>query len=313
MAEKESIMFLKRGGNMEKGMAIAKSTEHTVTVENINFRLLINEPCQETDDEDECILYDLHSHISAEIFACGSGEITLSTKNKNVTLNGGDIAVVPPGVLHCMLSEGENAEKTVINFICNKRADKNARDLYADFLPFIDSKSIWIYRGRHDACACVSEIERLGKSRSKVLPALKAVGLLIDILDNPDEKYLDTAEGKNTNGNYDIQRMMELDCLIGNSYMEGLTMKEIADKLYISSRQLDRIVQKRYGKTLHKVVMEKRMSVAEQLLLTTDMTVEEIGSAVGFSSSAGFYREFLRAYGVTPAVYKKSRLPQKSL
>lgn len=295
---------------MEKGIATIKSKELTVNIENINFRLLIDKPRERTDSEDNCIL---HSHISAEIFACCLGKITLATKNESLTLNGGDIAVVPPNVLHCMLSADENTEKNVISFICNKRAGQTAWDLYADFLPFIGSKSILIYRGRRDACACVSEIVQLGQSQSKILPTLKAMVLLIDILGNPDEKYFDTAEDKNANGSYDIQRMMGLDIIIGTSYMKRLTIKEIASELYISSRQLDRIVQKRYGKTLHKVIMEKRMSVAEQMLLTTDMTVEEIGSAVGFSSSAGFYREFVRAYGVTPAVYKKSRSPHKSL
>ena len=89
--------------------------------------------------------------------------------------------------------------------------------------------------------------------------------------------------------------------------MKKLTMKEIADELYISSRQLDRIVRKRYGKTLHKVIMETRVRTAEQMLLTTDMTVERIGRAVGFSSGAGFYREFSAAYGMTPAEYRRKQ------
>ena len=69
---------------------------------------------------------------------------------------------------------------------------------------------------------------------------------------------------------------------------------------------LDRIVRKRYGKTLHKVIMETRLRSAERMLVTTNMTVQEIGSEVGFSSNAGFYREFSRLYGTTPAEYRKS-------
>ncbi len=285
--------------------------EFTVSIENINFRFLVDRQEEETNGEADA--YILYSHVSAEIFACCSGRITLATKKEILTLNSGDIAVVPPNVLHCMLSVDENTEKSVISFICDKRAGQTAWDLYADFLPFIGSKNILIYRGRHDACTCVSDIVRLVHSQSKILPALKAVELLIGILESSDKKHFDMAKDKNENGSYDIQRMMRLDHIIGSSYMKDLTMEEIASELYISSRQLDRIVRKRYGKTLHKVIMEKRASVAERMLLTTDMTVEKIGRAVGFSSGAGFYREFVRAYGVTPAVYKKLRSPYKSL
>lgn len=290
---------------MEKITNPYEIREFTVGIENINFRFLVDRQREEINGEEDA--YILHSHVSTEIFACCSGRITLATKKEILTLNSGDIAVVPPGVLHCMLSVDENTEKSVISFICDKRAGRSAWDLYAVLLPFISSKSVLVYHGRHDACACASEIGRLGWSQSKILPALKAVELLIGILESSDKKHFDTAEDKNEKGSYDIQRMMKLDCIIGSSYMKELTMKEIASELYISSRQLDRIVQKRYGKTLHKVIMEKRVSVAERMLLTTDMTVEKIGQAVGFSSSAGFYREFVRVYGATPAEYKKSR------
>lgn len=296
---------------MEKITDSYEIREFTVNIENTNFRFLLDRQREETNGEAHA--YILHSHISTEIFACCSGRITLATKKEILTLNSGDIAVVPPGVLHCMHSVDENTKKFVISFICDKRSDRSVWDLYAVLLPFISSKSVSIYHERYDACTCLSEIERLGWSQSKILPALKAVELLIGILENSDKKHFDTTEAKNENGSYDIQRMMKLDCIIGSSYMKELTMKEIASELYISSRQLDRIVRKRYGKTLHKVIMEKRVSVAERMLLTTDMTVEKIGYAVGFSSGAGFYREFVRVYGSTPAEYKKSRSPYKSL
>ncbi len=290
---------------MEKRTDPDEIREFTVSIENINFRFLVDRQGEETNGEADA--YILHNHVSAEIFACCSGRITLATKKEILTLNSGDIAVVPPGVLHSVLAVDENTEKSVISFIFDKRVGRSAWDLYAVLSSFISSKSILIYRGRHDVCACASEIVRLERSQSKMLPALKAMELLIGILESSDKRHFDTAEDKNAEGSYDIQRMMRLDCIIGSSYMKELTMKEIASELYISSRQLDRIVRKRYGKTLHKVIMEKRVSVAERMLLTTDMTVEKIGRAVGFSSEAGFYREFVRAYGSTPAEYKKAR------
>jgi len=106
---------------------------------------------------------------------------------------------------------------------------------------------------------------------------------------------------------------MRLDALIASSYMKELTLKDIADSLYISSRQLDRIVRRRYGKTLHKVIMETRVRAAAHMLLTTDKAVDKIGREVGFSSNAGFYREFSRYCGSTPAEFRKKGQLEKIL
>ena len=76
-------------------------------------------------------------------------------------------------------------------------------------------------------------------------------------------------------------------------------------ELFISTRQLDRIVIKRYGKSLHQLIVDRRFTLAEQLLSTTDLTVEVIASRAGFSSSASLYREFKKRRGVTPAAFRR--------
>ena len=288
---------------MEKITEPSQSIEFAVNVENINFRLLVDR--QPEKDKDQTDTYILHSHVSAELFACLSGEVTIATEKGDLRLFDGDIAVVPPGVPHCMLRTDGNTESRVISFICNKRSDRSAQDIYSILSPFVCSEHIAVYRERGDECECVAETVRLGQRATGILPALRALELLIGMAEDHGKEDSDTADAKGAEGRYDIQRMMRLDAVVGSSYMKDLTLREIADELYISSRQLDRIVRRRYGKTLHKVIMDTRVRAAEQMLLTTDMTVERIGRAVGFSSGAGFYREFVRAYGVTPAEYRK--------
>ena len=63
---------------------------------------------------------------------------------------------------------------------------------------------------------------------------------------------------------------------------------------------------KQYGKTLHQVIADKRINASVNLLITTDMTVEAIASEVGFNSSVGFYREFVKRHSLTPAEYRRA-------
>lgn len=49
-----------------------------------------------------------------------------------------------------------------------------------------------------------------------------------------------------------------------------------------------------------------RVDVAIQLLLSTDSSVEEIASAVGFASAIYFRRVFKGATGMTPTAYRRA-------
>ena len=87
--------------------------------------------------------------------------------------------------------------------------------------------------------------------------------------------------------------------------MTHLTRWEVAGKLFISTRQLDRICQKRFGKSFHDQITERRLSAAVKMLTETALTVDEIGRQVGFPAKSGFYRAFTAMFGMTPFQFRK--------
>jgi AraC-like DNA-binding protein len=104
----------------------------------------------------------------------------------------------------------------------------------------------------------------------------------------------------------DIRRMAVLDHLINSCFTSDFSDSEVAQHLYLSERQLSRIVQKWYGNTLRRIIIEKRIVTAAQLLQKTNTPTDQIGYLVGFQSKSVFSREFQKLYGVTPAVYRKN-------
>ena len=279
--------------------------EYSVSVENIRFHLLItdtkNDPDKEKAEDSPLILHD---HVSSEIFAAVKGSTAIRCEGSDILLSEGDVAIVPPGVKHTMLRSTEHDETAGLSFTCDRDPSRGSFDLYSKLKPFTGGDKIAVYRSLPKMCEKIKRISDALGDRGGIIPAIDTVTLLLEaseIEDNHPGITDDLAEEQ-----YDIKRMMQLDNIIGRYYVSGLKMSDVAEKLYISSRQLDRIVRKRYGKTLHKVIMEKRVSAARNMLVTTDMTVERIGSTVGFSSNAGFYREFCAVYGVTPAEYRKN-------
>ncbi|MBQ8743493.1 MAG: AraC family transcriptional regulator [Clostridia bacterium] len=294
---------------MEIKIAPTEWREYSIAIENIQFRMLISGSSEECKKDEK--FPDLHSHVSAELFAVTKGGVQIITDENTLILEQGDLVIVPPWVRHCMFCSTPKSEIAVWSFICEKRNRGRVCDVYKKLHRYVSGDRPLVYRDVLDLCQSSMNVLSEDSKGSEILPAIRAVELLLSISDRMRDTV--SVEKSFESDRYDINRMMRLDSIIADFCAEDIRLEGIAAELYISGRQLDRIVRRRYGKSLHSVMMEKRVQAAERLLVTTDITVEEVGREVGFTSPSGFYREFTRYYGTTPAKYRKNKLkPQKS-
>ena len=86
---------------------------------------------------------------------------------------------------------------------------------------------------------------------------------------------------------------------------EDCTETNLAQKLYLSTRQLARVMQSYYGMSFREKLLRSRMEYAGWLLRTTNQTVTEICNAVGYKSESVFYQNFKKQYHVTPLQYRQ--------
>ena len=59
--------------------------------------------------------------------------------------------------------------------------------------------------------------------------------------------------------------------------------------------------------TPSSIIKEYRIRYAGQLLLTTDMSVDEVMDKCGFTNRGTFFRNFSSRYGMTPKAYRQSQ------
>lgn len=83
------------------------------------------------------------------------------------------------------------------------------------------------------------------------------------------------------------------------------TMEEMADRLGISARTLQRKLETE-GTSYSRIYTELRITMAEKLLRRTDMSLSEISYLSGFNDSAYFCREFKKKYNMTPKSYRQA-------
>lgn len=289
----------KRGDKLTK--------EASVSLENVNFRMLITlkywskgeRPVHET---------LLHNHVFHELFVCKQGEINIKTADGDILLGSGDIAIIPPTKFHVLRYTGQDTQGYIIPFLCKKIGTEANINLYKKLLPIINNET-YILRNSFDFIAKTEKIveEFFSGATEKFLVALHLLELFLKIAE--DKKHSDVSvmdKRKNEAVSNDIERMMKLDGMIASRYLQKCTASDYAKELFISTRQLDRIVIKRYGKPLHQLIADRRFTLAKQLLTTTELTIEAVASSSGFSSSARLYKEFKKRHGVTPAAFREN-------
>lgn len=90
-----------------------------------------------------------------------------------------------------------------------------------------------------------------------------------------------------------------------NIESENLRPEFIADKLGMNTRNLYRRFKKITDLSPNDYIKDYRFIYAAKLLVTTNLTVQEIVYKVGITNKSYFYREFLKKYGVTPKEYRQ--------
>lgn len=88
---------------------------------------------------------------------------------------------------------------------------------------------------------------------------------------------------------------------------ERQTRQELAEYLHCSQRQLIRKMQALYGVSFRQKLIASRMDLARYLLRSTDKSVNEVSTAVGYADNAAFFRAFRQHTGMSPAQYRKEK------
>lgn len=88
-----------------------------------------------------------------------------------------------------------------------------------------------------------------------------------------------------------------------------ISIKEIQHRCNRTPEYICRCFRKYLGVTPSDYVNQRHMAMAEQLLLESDKTAEEIGWAVGYTGNTYFFRVFKQTYGISPNAYRHKYRP----
>lgn len=95
---------------------------------------------------------------------------------------------------------------------------------------------------------------------------------------------------------------------------KDFSAKELAQELNTNTRYISAVINSRFNTNFSCLVNEYRIKEALHRMTDkryTDMTIEEIGTQVGFANRQSFYASFYRIMGETPNNYRKRHTATK--
>ncbi|WP_249863184.1 helix-turn-helix domain-containing protein [Paenibacillus konkukensis] len=85
-----------------------------------------------------------------------------------------------------------------------------------------------------------------------------------------------------------------------------LNLSRIADRLGVPEKTVSQVFKEQTGENLSDYLESIRMKTAGDLLLGSELTIDEIAAKVGYNSAHAFRRAFKRVSGVSPSMYRSS-------
>lgn len=94
-------------------------------------------------------------------------------------------------------------------------------------------------------------------------------------------------------------------CSYIDSNISTVTVDDIHHYFHYSSDYLTRLFKAKFGSSLSSTIQDKRLIKAHELLISTNMTVEDISIEVGYNNIGFFYSKFKAKYHCTPKAVRK--------
>jgi len=95
---------------------------------------------------------------------------------------------------------------------------------------------------------------------------------------------------------------------IDNNINNPITVDSVCDYLGYNRDYISKQFFRCYGITVKKYIDQKKLGVAKHLLISSNMSLEQIASALGFENAQQFYKFFSYHEKISPSQFRKNKV-----
>lgn len=244
----------------------------------------------------------IHFHPFTEFYYITSGEGRFSIEDSGVDVKTDDFLIINSNVGHSIYPTNESGileyisigidSISIVNFVENADNLEGTKYFHTDLK---DAKD-YIYESFREILGEFSSNELFAKSMANA----KASVLVIDILRMFNEE-IELNHDKKVNKQIDY-----IKNYIDNNYAEDIKLETLSQMAFMNKFHLISEFKQSYRVTPIEYLILKRIEVTKNLLISTNHSMEEISSIVGFNSQSYFNQVFKKKVGITPSKFRKN-------
>jgi len=104
----------------------------------------------------------------------------------------------------------------------------------------------------------------------------------------------------------DSYRFAQIEKFIMDNVYNNITPGDIAKYIFLSEKQLCRIIREKSGVSTKDLIMRAKLQKAKEMLKETGLSIRQISDNLGFSSEYYFNQFFKRTEGYPPGFYRSN-------
>lgn len=245
-----------------------------------------------------------HSHDFYELYFFIGGHASYIVESKKYTLRHGDILLVPPGELHQLdMADSAQFYERIVLWITPQylRALSTAHtDLTECFRLCAEKRAYMIRDVSLSASVGVWLDEAFARSSAaRYGDDLRAEILLKNIF---LELCRYTRSHRTAESGVSHEAVTQAVDYIAAHLTEELSLRTLADRLYLNPQYLSRLFREQTKVTVHQYILKKRLTLARSLI-EQDLPITQVCRRSGFNDYTNFFRAFRKEYGMTPKQY----------
>ncbi len=227
----------------------------------------------------------------------GRGEFTIA--GKVYELNKGDVAIYNPGIPHEAKSITDGPFKVIYCGVDSLHIEGVPQGM---LLPAYVEPVISCEKYAYKVESYLSEILRECDSQVlgyETLSTNLLMSLITVIYRIVDVKHqFQSLKGKN-------EIALRTKHFIDANYTQSISLKDIADTMYVSQHYLSHLFKKEVGDSPFNYLISRRIEEAKRLLADSEMPVHEVASQVGYGNDKYFSMLFKKITGQTPSSFRE--------
>lgn len=244
-----------------------------------------------------------HWHNSIEVLYVLKGQIDVTIDSDSCVIKEGEVEIINVDEAHTISSKTDNL---VLMFNIDTEFLKNYYKDIDDVFFYTDNTS-QTEEGKYDVLKrylsnIYYEMIKRGEEYEIEIQS-NTVSLLFHLVN--EFHYLTIEDSDLKDKEIQLERYHRITKYIYTNYMNKISLKDIADKEFLSLHYLSHELKNRFGYSFQEILNLTRIEESIKLLLDTEKSVSDIALETGFSHVRYYNKNFKTYYNCTPSQFRK--------